>query len=137
MRKRWHLVFIPKPIMSPHKPSFSLRCLAEKVSDADFGEVCRKEVVGKLQRRQANWKLDPPLRKACKEHVFTYCDAEDKQGQACKEHVFTYCDAEDKQGQACKEHVFKYCNAEDELGQGPTTRGLYELMFPEGLCFTL
>jgi len=57
------------------------RCLAEKVSDADFGEVCRKEVVGKLQRRQANWKLDPPLRKACKEHVFTYCDAEDKQGQ--------------------------------------------------------
>jgi len=57
------------------------RCLAEKISDADFGESCRKEVVGKLRRRQANWKLDPPLRKACKEHVFEYCDAEDKQGQ--------------------------------------------------------
>ena len=37
--------------------------------------------MGKLQRRQANWKLDPPLRKACKEQVFEYCDAEDKQGQ--------------------------------------------------------
>lgn len=27
--------------------------------------------------RQANWKLDPPLRKACKVDVLTYCASED------------------------------------------------------------
>ncbi len=29
-------------------------------------------------RRQANWKLDPPLRKACKPSVRRLCDAEDR-----------------------------------------------------------
>lgn len=42
------------------------RCLAEKIGDTDFGEACRKEVTSKLLRRQANWKLDPTLRKACR-----------------------------------------------------------------------
>ncbi len=42
------------------------RCLAEKLSDPDFGEACRNEIIGKLHRRQANWKLDPTLRKACR-----------------------------------------------------------------------
>ncbi|KXZ55868.1 hypothetical protein GPECTOR_2g1419 [Gonium pectorale] len=53
------------------------RCLAEKMSDPDFGEACRKEITTKLQRRQANWKLDPTLRKACKTSVQTLCAAED------------------------------------------------------------
>lgn len=56
----------------------SQRCLAEKMGDPDFGDVCREEVVAKLQRRQANWKLDPPLRKACKQSVEGLCNAEDK-----------------------------------------------------------
>lgn len=42
------------------------RCLAEKLSDPDFGEACRNEIISKLHRRQANWKLDPTLRKACR-----------------------------------------------------------------------
>lgn len=53
------------------------RCLAEKMGDPDFGENCRHEIIEKLQRRQANWKLDPPLRKACKEAVQQLCDSED------------------------------------------------------------
>ncbi|EFJ50582.1 hypothetical protein VOLCADRAFT_103797 [Volvox carteri f. nagariensis] len=53
------------------------RCLAENMNDADFGSSCKYQVVYKLQRRQANWKLDPPLRKACKADVLTYCANED------------------------------------------------------------
>ncbi|GLI58992.1 hypothetical protein VaNZ11_000814 [Volvox africanus] len=53
------------------------RCLAENMNDADFGSGCKYQVVYKLQRRQANWKLDPPLRKACKADVLTYCANED------------------------------------------------------------
>ncbi|EFJ50973.1 hypothetical protein VOLCADRAFT_103617 [Volvox carteri f. nagariensis] len=53
------------------------RCLAEKISDPDFGEPCRKEITSKLLRRQANWKLDPTLRKACRTSVSTLCAAED------------------------------------------------------------
>jgi hypothetical protein len=34
------------------------------------------EIVKKLQRRQSNWKLDPPLRKACKADVAELCAAE-------------------------------------------------------------
>ncbi len=30
-------------------------------------------------RRQANWKLDPPLRKACRADVAQLCSAEDAQ----------------------------------------------------------
>jgi len=55
------------------------RCLAEKMGDADFGPTCRNEIIVKLHRRQANWKLDPPLRKACKPAVQRLCEAEDKQ----------------------------------------------------------
>ena len=53
------------------------RCLAENMNDADFGSNCKYQVINKLQRRQANWKLDPPLRKACRSDVLTYCAAED------------------------------------------------------------
>ncbi len=53
------------------------RCLAEKLADPDFGAVCRAEVIAKLQRRQANWKLDPPLRRACRADVADMCKAED------------------------------------------------------------
>ncbi|GFR44890.1 hypothetical protein Agub_g6234 [Astrephomene gubernaculifera] len=53
------------------------RCLAENMNDADFGSGCKYQIVSKLQRRQANWKLDPPLRKACKSDVLTYCASED------------------------------------------------------------
>ncbi|KAF8068300.1 hypothetical protein HT031_001987 [Scenedesmus sp. PABB004] len=53
------------------------RCLAEKLADPDFGAKCRYEVVAKLQRRQANWKLDPPLRRACRADVADMCKAED------------------------------------------------------------
>ncbi|PNH09949.1 Golgi apparatus protein 1 [Tetrabaena socialis] len=53
------------------------RCLAEKLSDPDFGDACRKEIVDKLQRRQANWKLDPILRKSCRAAVAELCTAED------------------------------------------------------------
>ncbi|GFR46876.1 hypothetical protein Agub_g8517 [Astrephomene gubernaculifera] len=54
------------------------RCLAEKMSDPDFGEPCRQEIIKKLQRRQANWKLDPTLRKACKSSVSSLCASEDQ-----------------------------------------------------------
>lgn len=57
------------------------RCLAEKMGDMDFGEACRNEVTAKLQRRQANWKLDPPLRKACRSAVKQFCLVEDQQQQ--------------------------------------------------------
>mmetsp|Transcript_34914 Transcript_34914/g.77608 ORF Transcript_34914/g.77608 Transcript_34914/m.77608 type:complete len:994 (-) Transcript_34914:752-3733(-) len=55
------------------------RCLAENMNDADFGNNCKYQIIYKLQRRQANWKLDPPLRKACKNDVTSLCDAEDSQ----------------------------------------------------------
>ncbi|GAX78146.1 hypothetical protein CEUSTIGMA_g5588.t1 [Chlamydomonas eustigma] len=54
------------------------RCLAENMGDHDFGETCREEIMDKLQRRQANWKLDPPLRKACKPSVQELCSKEDQ-----------------------------------------------------------
>lgn len=53
------------------------RCLAEKLSDPDFGEACRNEIISKLHRRQANWKLDPTLRKACRASVAELCASED------------------------------------------------------------
>ncbi|KAG1660746.1 hypothetical protein FOA52_010620 [Chlamydomonas sp. UWO 241] len=65
------------------------RCLAENMNDADFGSTCRYQVLYKLQRRQANWKLDPPLRKACRVDVANTCaaqdakDAEDSSVYAC------------------------------------------------------
>lgn len=55
------------------------RCLAEKMGDLDFGDQCRVEISNKLIRRQANWKLDPPLRKACRTDVQENCAVEDKQ----------------------------------------------------------
>jgi Golgi apparatus protein 1 len=54
------------------------RCLAENMNDADFGNNCKYQIIYKLQRRQANWKLDPPLRKACRSDVNTFCIAEDR-----------------------------------------------------------
>ena len=30
--------------------------------------------------RQANWKLDPPLRQACRDDVGSFCSAEDSKG---------------------------------------------------------
>ncbi|KAG1656262.1 hypothetical protein FOA52_011910 [Chlamydomonas sp. UWO 241] len=65
------------------------RCLAENINDADFGGVCRAQILSKLQRRQANWKLDPPLRKACRIDVQQSCatadakDSEDGSVYAC------------------------------------------------------
>jgi len=53
------------------------RCLAENMNDADFGTPCKNIVINKLQRRQNNWKLDPPLRRACREDVADKCAAED------------------------------------------------------------
>ncbi|WIA10935.1 hypothetical protein OEZ85_011100 [Tetradesmus obliquus] len=55
------------------------RCLAEKLADPDFGPKCRYEVIAKLQRRQANWKLDPMLRRACRSDVDALCKSEDAQ----------------------------------------------------------
>lgn len=46
-------------------------------SCADFGDNCRAQIITKLQRRQANWKLDPPLRKACKASVQSLCASEE------------------------------------------------------------
>lgn len=45
------------------------RCLAGNMASADFGKPCKKMIMQKLQRRDANWRLDPPLRKACREDV--------------------------------------------------------------------
>ncbi|GBF91163.1 2-C-methyl-D-erythritol 2,4-cyclodiphosphate synthase [Raphidocelis subcapitata] len=53
------------------------RCLADNLADPDFGNTCRQEIITKLQRRQANWKLDPPLRRACRSDVSRLCKAED------------------------------------------------------------
>lgn len=40
--------------------------------------VCvRVQILSKLQRRQANWKLDPPLRKACRSDVQSMCASQD------------------------------------------------------------
>lgn len=49
------------------------------MGDPDFGEPCRTQIISKLQRRQANWKLDPPLRKACKSAVRDLCKDEEQQ----------------------------------------------------------
>lgn len=45
------------------------RCLAENMASADFGQACQISVMRKLRRREANWRLDPPLRQACKPDV--------------------------------------------------------------------
>eukprot|EP00201_Polytomella_parva_P015143 CAMPEP_0175066598 /NCGR_PEP_ID=MMETSP0052_2-20121109/16604_1 /TAXON_ID=51329 ORGANISM="Polytomella parva, Strain SAG 63-3" /NCGR_SAMPLE_ID=MMETSP0052_2 /ASSEMBLY_ACC=CAM_ASM_000194 /LENGTH=941 /DNA_ID=CAMNT_0016333331 /DNA_START=144 /DNA_END=2969 /DNA_ORIENTATION=- len=49
------------------------RCLADSSGDPDFGEVCRNAVRDIVQRRQANWRLDPALRRACKDDVAEMC----------------------------------------------------------------
>jgi Golgi apparatus protein 1 len=53
------------------------RCLADNMNDPDFGSKCRNDILTKLLRRQANWKLDPPLRMACKDSVRSLCAKED------------------------------------------------------------
>lgn len=35
------------------------------MASADFGGPCKDMIVQKLKRRDANWRLDPALRKAC------------------------------------------------------------------------
>lgn len=45
------------------------RCLVENMGSADFGDTCKMVIMTKLVRRQANWRLDPPLRRACRENV--------------------------------------------------------------------
>lgn len=58
------------------------RCLAENMNDPDFGATCKYQIRNKLQRRQSNWKLDPPLRKACRADVSSYCaDADSKNSE--------------------------------------------------------
>ncbi|KAF8068299.1 GLG1 [Scenedesmus sp. PABB004] len=53
------------------------RCLAENMASADFGAPCKRVIMRKLQRRDANWRLDPPLRKACKADVTRLCASQD------------------------------------------------------------
>lgn len=45
------------------------RCLAENMASADFGRSCKDQIMKKLRRRESNWRLDPPLRAACREDV--------------------------------------------------------------------
>ena len=45
------------------------RCLVENMASADFGDSCKGVIMQKLNRRQANWRLDPPLRRACRDDV--------------------------------------------------------------------
>ena len=75
------------------------RCLADNMNDPDFGANCRKDVVAKLQRRQANWKLDPPLRKACKDSVRSLCSSEEskksEEGSVYKCMIRQYADLGD------------------------------------------
>ncbi|GBF91963.1 hypothetical protein Rsub_04687 [Raphidocelis subcapitata] len=49
------------------------RCLAENMGSADFGPDCQAAVAGKLQKREGNWRLDPPLRRACRGDVDRLC----------------------------------------------------------------
>ncbi|MEW5311455.1 MAG: hypothetical protein WDW38_003169 [Sanguina aurantia] len=80
------------------------RCLAEKMGDADFGDSCRGEIVQKLQRRQANWKLDPPLRKACRSAVKDMCAAEDQDnGESGRVYKCLIRKVEDLDGGCAKE----------------------------------
>eukprot|EP00798_Chlamydomonas_sp_ICE-L_P010489 gene10489-8455_t len=55
------------------------RCMAENMNDPDFGNTCKSMIRSKLERRQSNWKLDPPLRKACRSDVAKYCASQDVQ----------------------------------------------------------
>jgi len=43
------------------------RCMVESMASADFGAGCQAAIMQKLRRREGNWRLDPPLRRACKE----------------------------------------------------------------------
>ncbi len=43
------------------------RCLAENMASTDFGGACQGAIMQKLRRREGNWRLDPPLRRACKD----------------------------------------------------------------------
>jgi Golgi apparatus protein 1 len=45
------------------------KCFAENMASADFGSGCQGAIMGKLRRREGNWRLDPPLRRACKADV--------------------------------------------------------------------
>jgi Golgi apparatus protein 1 len=45
------------------------RCLAHNMASTDFGSPCRSSMLTKLKRREANWRLDPPLRNACQADV--------------------------------------------------------------------
>lgn len=45
------------------------RCLAQNMASADFASACRGALLSKVRRREANWRLDPPLRAACKADV--------------------------------------------------------------------
>lgn len=49
------------------------RCLVSSLGKADFGDVCKSEVMRKLQRRQQNWKLDVNLRRACRDDADRIC----------------------------------------------------------------
>eukprot|EP00879_Flechtneria_rotunda_P008992 GHRR01009415.1.p1 GENE.GHRR01009415.1~~GHRR01009415.1.p1 ORF type:complete len:539 (+),score=221.10 GHRR01009415.1:802-2418(+) len=53
------------------------RCLVENMASADFGDSCRSVIMQKLQRREANWRLDPALRRFCRADVDRLCAFED------------------------------------------------------------
>jgi Golgi apparatus protein 1 len=69
----------PASTPNPQTPAPPRRCLADHLADPDLGPVCRGQVISKIQRRQANWRLDPPLRKACRADVAAKCKGEDDQ----------------------------------------------------------
>ena len=49
------------------------RCLTQNLGDSDFGSACRDAILGKLARRQQNWKLDVNLREACTQDANSAC----------------------------------------------------------------
>ncbi|KIZ01249.1 hypothetical protein MNEG_6714 [Monoraphidium neglectum] len=46
------------------------------MASADFGDTCQATIMQKLHRREGNWRLDPPLRRACKADAEKLCPNE-------------------------------------------------------------
>lgn len=51
-------------------------CLEEHRLDTGFSEGCKKEVEAMMESRAADFRLDPKLRKLCKEDIRMVCGYE-------------------------------------------------------------
>ncbi|GJP37078.1 hypothetical protein CLOM_g21523 [Closterium sp. NIES-68] len=108
----------------PHGHASRIKCLQDRIDDADFGEACRKEVQSDLVRSAQDYRLNYRLHKAClpdiQKQCMHACDAASANGTATCGGMVLKCLQEKKdklESPSCAKEVesFSLIEAKDPL----------------------